>query len=127
MTRINNLSMRFLDVVQIMSEGNPGAATVLMTLNDRTSDIDPDAALGGLGAILNLDTHGIYGERIWMFYKNACKGNIIHVLGLMRAVQLGLLSENKLNRAIDNNGEGLDIPQIVEQVMQELPNFNTGK
>jgi len=124
--RIKDLSMSLLDVMVIMSDRNPGAVTVMIEMMDKTDAIDPDAVLGGLGSIVSLDTHSIYGPRIWMFYKDVCKQNMNTMLGLLRAAQLGFLSENKLNHGIDYYGDGLDIPDLLAQVKKQLPKFVLG-
>lgn len=121
--RIKDLSMSTMDVLVAMADGNPGAFNVMMLLIEKTKGIDPDSALGGLGNILSLDTHGIYGPRIWMLFKDVCKQNLSHMIGLLRAVQLGHLSENRLSHAIDNYGDGLDIPALLAQVKETLPAF----
>lgn len=120
--RIESLAIPFHELVWKMSDGNPGAATVMMTIMEN-EDIDPDAAMGGIGTILSLDTHGIYGPRIWMLYKDVCKQNISHMLALLRAVQLGYCSEGALNKAIDNYGEGLNQPELIAKVKERLPAF----
>jgi hypothetical protein len=52
-----------------MSDGNPGALTVVMSIYQHVENIDPMGALGGFGPILSLDTLGIYGPDVWMLYK----------------------------------------------------------
>lgn len=121
--RIKDLGMSFMDIMIVMSDGNPGALTTMMTMMDKAESIDPDSILGGLGKIMSLDTHGIYGSRIWQLYSDVCKKNMNTTLGLMRAVQFGFLSEHKLSHAIDNYGEGLDIGNLLKQVKERLPNF----
>jgi hypothetical protein len=121
--RIKDLSLTTMDVIMLMSDGNHGAVAVMCELMQKTDKIDPDAALGGLGAILSLDTHGIYGPRIWQFYKDVCGQNLNRMLGLMRAVQLGYLGESKLSYAIDTHGAGLDIPALLSMVKERLPAF----
>jgi len=88
-----------------------------------TEQIDPQQVFKGLGPILFLDTLKIYGPRIWMLYKDACKENLIHVLGMLRAVQLGLVDDSVLDFAIDNMGEGLDIDAAMKQVRERLDQF----
>jgi hypothetical protein len=125
-TRIN-LSMNIQDAVIALSEGNPGALTTCMELLKRTSEIDPDAAMGGLGSLLTLDTEGIYGSRIYMLWNDVCNRDISSVLAVLRANQLGQLegvTSAKINHAIDNRGEGLDLEAIMKAVQKELPTFN---
>ena len=113
-----------IDVATKMGEGNPGALTVICQIINNGARIDPDSALGGLGAVLSLDTHGIYGSRIWMLYKDVCGGNLPLMLAALRAVQLGYVPENVLNHAIDNRGAGLDLGEIKTRVAERLPGFS---
>lgn len=106
-----------------MSENNPGALGVLVSMLTHNAKIDPDDLLGGFGSILFLDTLGIYGPRIWVFYKDVCGQNIVKTVGLLRAVQLGFCQDEELNHAIDNRGEGIDIPALLAQVRERLPAF----
>lgn len=106
-----------------MSDGNPGALTVVAQIIKSGGEIDPDGFMGGAGAVLGLDTHRIYGSRIWMLYKDVCCGDLRVTLALLRSVQLGFLSESALNHAIDNYGDGVDVPALVAQVEERLPNF----
>lgn len=114
------------DIIGKMSEGNPGAVTVMLDLFGQATKIDPDSALNGLGPWLALDTLDIYGSRIWMFYKDVCNEHIGTMIGLMRAVQLGYLTETTLTRAVD----GVQpltadyIEQLIGQVRDFLPAFN---
>ena len=106
-----------------LAEGNPGGLTVMMQIIKDGPSIDPDAAFGPLAHILGLDTFGIYGSRIWMFYKDACKEDLTAMIAVMRAVQLGKLSESAMHHAIDNYGDGIDVSALLDMVQKELPNF----
>ena len=88
------------DVFFKMSQGNPGALTVLVQLLEQTPIIDPDALLKGLGSILALDTLGIRGSEIWILYKDVCGESIIEVLLLLRAHQLGIISSTEILNAV---------------------------
>lgn len=118
MSRIK-LEDTFMDIMVKMSEGNPGAVTVLMELYGKAPEIDPQSLLGGLGPVMWLDTFGIYGSRIWMLYKDVCGQDVEKTNWMIRAVQLGILSETELNHRIDNYGrEGID--EIIEKVFDVL-------
>lgn len=106
-----------------MSEGNPGARRVVADLMRNAEKIDPDNAMGGFGAILNLDSYGIYGSRIWMLYKDVCGEDMPRTLGVLRACQLGIISQSVLDTAIDNGGRGLDVEDAFKKVQERLPNF----
>lgn len=125
--RIKSLDMTIPDVFAELSRYesggyNPGALSVLMQIWEKVPEIDPDCMIPLL-TILSLDTHKIYAERIWMFYKDVCGQDLTKMLGVLRAVQLGLLPEREMTHAIDNRGNGLDIEQILANVRGRLPRF----
>ena len=111
------------DVARKLSEGNPGALQVLMSMLDRGATIDPDDFMGGMGALVHLDSFGIYGPRIWMLYKDVCGGKLADTIGLVRACQLGFVSREVLAHAIDHRGAGLDVAAALRQVRERLPRF----
>lgn len=110
------------EIVTKLSEGNPGALNVILELLD-SSRIDPDSVLGGFGNLLSLDTHGIYGSNIWLLYKDCCGQSILNVVTVLRAVQLGLMSEATLWKHIDGWIK-FDMESIYKEVKDRLPNFN---
>ena len=55
--------MSIMDMMMVMSEGNPGALTVLMQMMQ-----DPRSTLD----ILLLDSLDIRGSKIWMLYSDSC-------------------------------------------------------
>ena len=112
-----------MDICTKMSEGNPGALTVIIDMLTKGETIDPDSWCGGLGSILALDSHGIYGSRIWMLYKDVCKENLVNTIAVLRACQLGHISEATLQQAIGNYGQGIDLETLVSGVKEALPDF----
>lgn len=112
-----------LEIMTKMSEGNPGALTVCMRMYKEGAAIDPQSFCGGVGAIMALDTHGIYGHRIWMLYKDVCRENLESTLAVLRACQLGQLRESDMLHAIDNRGQGIDVAALVAGVKAELAEF----
>lgn len=121
------LDMSMIQVVVTMSEGNPGGMTVCADALKHGKFIDPDSAFEGFGVLLDLDTHGIYGSRIYMLWNDVCKRNLAHMMAVLRADQMGQLagcSDRVIQHAIDNYGEGLDLPAVLAAVKAELPNFN---
>jgi len=108
-----------------MSDGNPGAITTLVGLYAESSKIDPDDIFGGVGPILNLDSLGVYGSRIWELFQYVCGGSVVNVLTVMRAWQMGILSEDDVDYAIHNHGKKcIDIEEVMKKVQKRLPNFN---
>lgn len=114
-----------MDIIVKMAEGNPGAVRVLCEMLKDGGAIDPDNSFGGLGALLSLDTFGIYGSRIWVLYKDICGEDLTSTLGIMRAVQLGFLSETTLARALDIGASGVDVADLLRQVRARFPSFGT--
>jgi hypothetical protein len=106
-----------------MSDGNPGALTVCALMLREGGTIDPDDFAGGLGSLLSMDTLRLYGPRIWMLYKDVCKEDLRVACALLRAWQLGFVSDSQLRDAIENYGNGIDVPSLVKQVEERLPNF----
>ena len=114
-----------------ISEGNPGALSVLVRIVKESPVIDPDSAMAGLGPLLDFDTMGLYGSKIWLLYKDVCQYDLTRMLGLLRARQLGLLPEKFILDAIEaaDTGQRAKIPHtdnldvIVFKVKDRLPKF----
>ena len=123
--------MSIQDMIVAMAGGNPGAVAAIVEICGAAPTVDPEnfannAALldskpFGIGPILHLDSNEIYESRIWMLYKDVCNHNAARVIGLLRAVQLGLLKPCKLDYAIDNHGRGLDLFGTLKKVRGKLP------
>lgn len=130
MSRIQ-LSDNTMDVVVKMSEGNPGAMTALMEILVKGEKIDPDSFMGGLGAVLDLDTNGIYGTDIYVFYSDICDRNVTKMLSVLRACQLGFFSRNVLSDACsrqDYSGKKMiPVDELYLKVKERLPNFNSNE
>ena len=110
-------------MVMAMTNGNPGAISVVVSLLRETETFDPDNTMGGLGILTSLDTAGVYGHRIWGLFKDVCGEDIGKTVGIIRAKQLGIINQAVLDHAIDNYGEGLDLDTIFAAVQELVPNF----
>ena len=128
MTSRIQLTDSMLAAIGKMVDGNIGATTVLMRLMKESESIDPQSAFGGFGKILSLDTHRIYGPDIWIFYKDVCRENLVLMLSVLRAIQLGLRGESWLKMKIETVRSGNDVMGGVEEcyelVRAELPTFD---
>jgi len=122
-TRIS-MDLSPMDIFIKMSDGNPGGLSALLQMYEHGALIDPMDFMGEFGAMFALDSHGIYGSRIWMLYKDVCDENIGKTIAILRATQLGFLSDSDLDTGIDNYGAGIDVNSLVAQVEARLPNFN---
>lgn len=107
-----------------MSDGNPGAISVLMQIIEKAESIDPQGAMGGTGAVLMMDTCEIYGADIWMLYKDVCGEDLTKTIGILRACQLGIISRELLKTAISSYGKGIDVCEVMVDVRKKLDEFS---
>ncbi|RLI66848.1 MAG: hypothetical protein DRO67_00295 [Candidatus Asgardarchaeum californiense] len=121
MTKIE-LTDNLQDVVVKMSEGNSGGLTAIMEILQKTEEIDPQNAMGGLAHILSLDTYGIYGSSIYVLWSDQCNRDIRELIMLLRATQLGFFSIDKL-KAIANDQMGRYL--LTQEEMDELDTLVT--
>jgi hypothetical protein len=111
-----------LEMFTKMSEGNPGAVTVLCEMFKQTKDIDPQAFLGGIHYILILDDFEIYGSRIWKLYKDVCDQSIEGVITVLRGWQLGLISKAEILTSITIS-QPCDVAPLAAKVRAQVPTF----
>lgn len=95
MSRIE-LTDTVTDMMVKMSDGNPGAITAMMMMLQEAEAIDPQAILGGVGAVMQLDTYEIYGSDIYVLYNDKCGRDLRRMIMLMRATQLGKFPHSRL-------------------------------
>ena len=111
-----------------MCDGNLGALHPLMQLLE-SDHVDPDNALGGLGVILFLDSLGIYDTDIYVLYSDICDKDVIKMMAVLRATQLGLFSSPILQEACsrqDYSGRDLvPVNELYDKVKERLPKFNS--
>jgi hypothetical protein len=85
-----------LDAIMKMADGNSGALQAIILIIEKHKQIDPQALMGGIGALLSLDDHEIYGSSIYILFNDKCNRDVRRMLMLMRATQLGFFSHLKL-------------------------------
>lgn len=81
--------------------------------------------LGPISELVQMDTQGIYGSRIWTLHAKVCGHDLTKTLGVMRAYQLGIVNAADLNHAIDHNGEGINVDDLVSSVRRVLESFHS--
>lgn len=121
--RLKDMDAGLLPTMISFAEGSPGACRVLGELVTRSPIVDPESAWGPWSPIFSLDNLDCYGSRIWMFYKDVCGQSADKMIGLMRAVQLGLLSDGMLNDAIDGNKSAVNVDEMLTKVKIRLPSI----
>lgn len=118
MSRIE-LTDTVLEAIVSMSDGNPGAVVAIMEIMRAHDDIDPQACMGYMGAIMELDMWGIYGSDIYVLFNDKCGRDVRKMLMLMRAVQLGVVPLSKLTGRVplaDDETKDLDAKVCAELV-----------
>lgn len=84
-----NKNMMIVDLVEKISEGNPGALEVCAAL---IMDPRPTAFMH----LLAFDDQDIRGGNIWTLYKDCCHQNKDNLCATMRMLQFGLLSSEEI-------------------------------
>lgn len=107
-----------------MSDGNPLAIRVLMTVMQKGAEIDPQDFAGGLGPVIQLDEMGIYGSDIGQLHRDVCGLSTVHLVAATRAVQLGFRTPEQLKHAIAHRGQGWDVDTVLKEVKQKLSEFD---
>jgi len=111
-----------------MAEGNPGAISAMMEILEKHDSIDPQAMMGGLGAIMLLDTWEIYGTDIYILFNDKCNRDVRQLLMLMRATQLGHFSDVKLKQMAADQMREINLTDeewtdLDDKVCSELDQF----
>lgn len=125
-TSFENMSV--MDIMISLSDGNPGAATCLMEMYNSAEIVDPQHMLGGVGAILQFDTYGIYGTDIYILWSDQCNRDTRRLHVLMRATQLGIFDLSRLKELAGDQDRTNIISEdefvaLDEQVCERLPEF----
>ena len=105
-----------------LAGGNPGALRVCAEIMKRGMEIDPKD-MGGFGALMSMDSLGIYGSRIWLLYEDVCRENLVKTIACLRGWQLGILPERDLQAAIDGDRARVDTNMVLSMVKAQLKDF----
>ena len=127
MSRIT-LSDTAMDVLMKMADGNPGAIAAMMEVLEKHDSIDPQAAMGGIGAIMLLDTWEIYGTDIYVLFNDKCERDVRKLLMIMRATQLGMFPHCRLQEMAADQGREINLTndewqQLDDAVCEQLKDF----
>jgi hypothetical protein len=117
------LSDSLNDVLYKLSEGNPGALTVLCRWLKEGEAIDPDAC-HPLIQMTALDDIDLVGFRIWLLFKDVCGESLTRFLGVLRAHQLGFITKRELVAAATTGRMDVDaLDAALSRVSIRLPRF----
>lgn len=106
-----------IDVIVKMADGNPGAIQALMAIIAQSEEIDSQDTSGGIGAVLSLDMHQIYGTDIYILYNEKCQKDVRKLLVLLRACQLGIMPESKLHSLAGDRMNEIELADIEFSVL----------
>lgn len=104
------------DIIETISEGNEAAREICQQIISKAHLVDPHDTHGAL-VFFALDDVGIYGANIVKLWDEVCGQDVLCMITLMRAYQLGLagITKEKLNELMEFSGY-IDIQCILEVV-----------
>lgn len=97
MSRLEH-GMTLMDAILAMSDGNPGAISVLTEYSLKVESMDPEGGL--VCALRSLDNLKLYGPEVWMLFKDVCGQNLWRFALILRAYQLGWTSYEDVRKAV---------------------------
>jgi hypothetical protein len=103
-----------MDIVTKMSEGNMGAITCLMEMIKKD---DWYAGVHGVLMILNFDSMGLYGSKLYMLWNDCCDRDLIQLELVMRNWQMGELTKEEIHINLD---KGRGTPFVNLKSLEEL-------
>ncbi len=117
-----------MTIITKMADGNPGAMAALCEMLKHGKEIDPQGMMGGLGAILGLDTLGVYGSDIYILWSDQCRKDTRELLMLLRANQLGFVSSDKIvanakDQMLEVKFTQEEMDEFNQKVCDQLPEF----
>lgn len=81
-----DMHMTTYDVIMALAEGNPGALTVLASLAREPQTAEWDWTVD----MLSLDNYNIYGDKIWLLFKDCCGENYPELRDTLRHFRHGI-------------------------------------
>lgn len=115
-------------LIKEMAEGNMGAIEAIVSILENGLEIDPDAVMGNIRPIMQLDKLGIKGTQIFILWSDQCKKDTRCLLMLLRSVELGHFKASRLQEiAGDQTGAKrllqAELDALDDKVCADLPNF----
>ncbi len=102
--------------IEAAADNNFGAAKVLTDLIAQSTKSGANSVEEALKLIDQLQQQNITGGKIWQLYKDVAKENIGDMLTVLKANQLGVVSNDALTYAMSHRGEGLDLALVAKEV-----------
>lgn len=100
-----------MEILDKMSEGNPGALSILTTLLFKeTAEELVDSVMH---IILPLDTLGVYGSKLYMLWTDACDKNTDKVKKVIELWRIGKITKEEIHENL-NQGYAKPFDQVEE-------------
>ena len=100
-----------IEILDKMSEGNPGAISILTTLLFKETTHEMVDSV--MHIILPLDTLGIYGSKLYMLWTDACDKNTDKVKKVIELWRIGKLTKEEIHENL-NQGYAKPFDQVEE-------------
>lgn len=117
-----------LDTINAVALDIPRAVVICVKVARVAATIDPDADFGPDGWLLHLSTLNVKGADIVTLHDKVCEGDVVLLLALLRAVQIGHIKASDLRIWI-YQARPLDTFEaccLLEAVRRDLPRFWRG-
>lgn len=99
-----DLHDNLINIFMKMSDGNPGAITVLTRMMKEAPKYDKHQP-NFIMHIVMLDSFQVYGWKIWVLWKDFCKEDPESFIMAIRAMQLGFIDRLRLHMDLDGRNK----------------------
>ena len=112
--KLTKPGMKVYEMIDIMSEGNPGAMqTIIQMLQDPSGFMD----------LLSLDSLDIRGTRLYMLYSDCCDRNIKKFKRTLQLLRYGVFSHDEIMANL--NVEAIALPFIDDELgIEGIPSYD---
>lgn len=90
-----------MEILYKMSEGNPGAISILTKLLSKETTQELVDSI--INVILPLDTLGVYGSKLYMLWVDACDNNTDKVKKVIELWRNGKLTKEEIHENLNQN------------------------
>lgn len=119
----------WVDIIEKLGEGHPGASKVLCLLLRDRDLFQIGSPLGILQTFMALDSAGIFGEDIWILYKDICSESLDTFIAVLRATDFYFVTPEFLRAAVqwaDHRVDlinVIDLEEAIKELKDRLPDF----
>jgi hypothetical protein len=115
--------MTAMEMIQAISNGNPGTIAVLAGILKDYKKIDPENSMGIFGYLAILDTFKIYDGSLWGIHSKISEMSVLKTIAILRGLQLGILSIQKVNKYLKGGIDTPDFFALITEIRSKIKNF----